>query len=165
LRASSRDTLDGVGHDDRPGQRRSLHHRQRDVARTRRQVDDEVIERAPIRPAQKLLNHRMQHWPAPDERLIAGIQKAHRNDLETVLLEWLDPVVYRLRRLIETEHQRPHWGRRHRRRSVQPCVRGRDKAIARFTDTVVLPTPPFPEPTAIVFLMPGIDWGCGGSAA
>ena len=28
--------------------------------------------------------------------------------------------------------------------------------IARFTETVVLPTPPFPEPTAIRFFTPGI---------
>src|SRR5579864_6031167 len=32
----------------------------------------------------------------------------------------------------------------------------RDSAIARFTATVVFPTPPFPEPTAIRFLTPGM---------
>src|SRR5918994_5267928 len=30
-----------------------------------------------------------------------------------------------------------------------------DNATARFTDTVVLPTPPLPAPTAITFLTPG----------
>jgi hypothetical protein len=30
-------------------------------------------------------------------------------------------------------------------------------AIARFTATVVLPTPPFPAPTAITFFTPGSD--------
>ena len=30
-------------------------------------------------------------------------------------------------------------------------------AMARFTATVVLPTPPLPAPTAITFLTPGID--------
>ena len=31
-------------------------------------------------------------------------------------------------------------------------------AIARFTDTVVLPTPPFPAPTAMMFFTPGMPW-------
>src|SRR6185295_15005001 len=35
-------------------------------------------------------------------------------------------------------------------------------ATARFTETVVLPTPPLPEPTAIRFCTPGIgSLGCG----
>ena len=32
----------------------------------------------------------------------------------------------------------------------------RASANARFTDTVVFPTPPFPAPTAITFFTPGI---------
>ncbi len=31
-------------------------------------------------------------------------------------------------------------------------------AMARFTETVVLPTPPFPAPTAMTFLTPGSGW-------
>src|SRR5437763_13301817 len=38
----------------------------------------------------------------------------------------------------------------------------RDSANARFTAKVVLPTPPFPDPTATIALTPGRGWGpCG----
>ena len=33
-----------------------------------------------------------------------------------------------------------------------------DKAMARFTDSVVLPTPPLPAPTAMMFFTPSIGW-------
>ncbi len=41
-----------------------------------------------------------------------------------------------------------------------------DKAMARFTATVVLPTPPLPAPTAITFFTPGSGGlPCSGAVA
>src|SRR5690242_21843402 len=41
--------------------------------------------------------------------------------------------------------------------SISPVLcPSRAREMARFTETVVLPTPPFPEPTAIRFFTPGI---------
>ena len=42
-----------------------------------REIDDEVIEFAPLHAAEKLLDHAVKHRPAPDERLVTGIQQAH----------------------------------------------------------------------------------------
>ena len=42
-------------------------------------IDDEIIELSPHYLAQKLLDDRMQHGTAPNQRFVAGIQKSDRN--------------------------------------------------------------------------------------
>src|ERR1700687_1861577 len=50
--------------------------------------------------------------------------------------------------------------------SIRPALYPNEASpTARLTDTVVFPTPPFPEPTAIRFLTPGIgSFGCSACA-
>ena len=60
------------------------------VAGARRQIDHEVIQLAPIHAAQELLDDAVQHRPAPHQRLVAGIEKPHRHQLDAVVLERLD---------------------------------------------------------------------------
>ena len=62
----------------------ALNQRELHITGAGRKIDDEVIEFAPLHAAKKLLNHAVKHWPAPDERLIAGIQQAHRNHFDSV---------------------------------------------------------------------------------
>src|SRR5665213_283884 len=49
------------------------------VSRAGGEVDDQVVEFSPQHAAQKLLHHAVQHWAAPDHRLIARIEQPHRN--------------------------------------------------------------------------------------
>ena len=98
LRASSSETSEGVVTTMAPRDRRRLDQRQLHVAGARRQVDDQVVEFAPIHAAQELLDHAVQHGPAPDQRLIAGVQEAHRHQLHAVLFERLDALAVRHRR-------------------------------------------------------------------
>ena len=72
------------GDDDGTGERRGLNQDELYVAGAGRQIDDEVIEVAPVDIAQELLNDAVEHRAAPDQRLVAGIQKPHRHDLHAV---------------------------------------------------------------------------------
>ena len=138
-----------------PDDRRGLDQRQLHVAGPRRQVDHQVIQFAPIHAAQELLDHAVQHRAAPHQRLVAGIQEAHRHELDAVLFERLDAIAERHRRLVDAHHER-HVGTVNVGVQQADLVAQRARAIARFTETVVLPTPPLPDPTAIRFLTPGI---------
>ena len=85
--AEHRDRLRGVeqgdvlrrADDDRAGERQHLRERQRDVARARGHVDDEVVERSPERVAEHLRDRAVEHRPPPDDRLARRHQKSHRH--------------------------------------------------------------------------------------
>src|SRR5262249_46392491 len=65
------------GASDRDG----LDERELNVAGAGREVDDEVVEFAPLHAAEKLRDDAVQHWAAPDDWLVAGIEQTHRNHL------------------------------------------------------------------------------------
>ena len=65
----------------RPGNRHHLNQRKLHVAGARRKIHDQVIQFAPNHAAQKLLHHAVKHRPAPDHRLVARIEQAHRDQL------------------------------------------------------------------------------------
>ena len=70
LRASIRLTSLRRGDDHRPGQRRALAQRELGVAGAGRQVDDEVIEFAPVDLGEERLHRLRDLRPAPDDRLL-----------------------------------------------------------------------------------------------
>jgi hypothetical protein len=82
LRASS-SAMSGAG------ERHALAQRELDVAGAGRHVDDQVVEVAPVRLAQQLLQRLHGHRAAPDHRLVAIDQEADGHDLHTVVLERL----------------------------------------------------------------------------
>jgi len=63
------------GDDDGAANRDALNQGELNVASARRQIHDEVVEFAPLRAAQKLLDHAVEHGTAPDERLVARMSK------------------------------------------------------------------------------------------
>ena len=86
LRASCKRNVAGRGDHDGAGQRHGLHQRDHDIARARRQIDDEVVELSPLHLAEKLLDDGMQHRPAPHQRLVARTEKSDRHHLQPVTL-------------------------------------------------------------------------------
>ncbi len=54
-----------------------LDERELHVACARRKVNEQVIEFAPFDAAKKLRDDAVEHWPAPNHRLVAGIQQTH----------------------------------------------------------------------------------------
>ena len=47
----------------------------------------------------------MQHGTTPDQRFVAGIEKAHRHEPDTVLLERLDALADGVRRFADAHHE------------------------------------------------------------
>jgi hypothetical protein len=87
--------------------RNALNQSQLNVARARRQIHDEVVEFAPLRAAQKLLNHAVEHGAAPDERFVAGIEQAHGNHFQAVGFDGDDGALVNGARLfVGAEHYR-----------------------------------------------------------
>ena len=87
LATSASDDRLGRRHQDRPGDRDGLGERQLRVGRARRQVDDEVVELAPVDVAQELLDRAADERAAPDDRLALGHEELDRDDLDAVALE------------------------------------------------------------------------------
>ncbi len=94
------------GDDHGAGERRGLNERELHVAGSGRQIDNQIIELAPIDAAQELLNHAVQHGPAPDQRLVAGIQEAHGHDAHAVFFERLDALADGVRLGADAHHER-----------------------------------------------------------
>src|SRR5579859_2059141 len=65
------------GDDDRARDSDGLNEGELHVAGAGREVDDEVIELAPLDTPQELRDDAVQHGAAPDHGLVAGIQQAH----------------------------------------------------------------------------------------
>src|SRR6185436_4999183 len=146
------------GDHDRARHRHALGHRQRHVAGAGRQVDDEVVELAPLHVAHELLHRAVQHRPAPDDRLVGRDQHAHRDHLDAVRRRRHDPLVGRdLRRVGDAQHLRDV-------RAVDVAVEQPDaRALPRERDREVhpvvdLPTPPLPAPTATMLRIPATCW-------
>ena len=87
LRASIRLTSCGVVTITAPDNGRGLRQRQLGVAGAGRQIDDQIIELAPVDVGQELLRGTVHHRPAPDDGLFRRHQKAHRHQLEAVAFE------------------------------------------------------------------------------
>src|SRR5215831_10573418 len=89
------------------GQRHSLHQRQCYVARSRRQVDDHVVEMAPFDKAQELTNDLVEHRSAPDDWLVARVEETHRDHLQPEGFERLNAVLSDHPRLrVHPQHER-----------------------------------------------------------
>ena len=88
-----RDILRG-GHDQRAAEGHLLAERQLHIARSRRQIDDEVIDSAPVGVAQKLGQRLRHHRPPPDHRLILVHQIAHRHGAQTMAHDGRQPPVW-----------------------------------------------------------------------
>src|ERR1700691_5338011 len=104
----------------------------------------------------------MQHRPAPDDRLVPRIKKSHRDHLQSVRLQWINAVFRAHLRLPPPPKQNGYFGPYTSASSKPTLFPIFASATARFTDSVVLPTPPLPEPTAIMASTPGN--GCGPGA-
>ena len=65
------------GDDHDLGARQELAHRERDVARARWHVDDEVVGLVPGHVGEELLERLVEHRPPPDDRLVLGDEEAH----------------------------------------------------------------------------------------
>ncbi len=67
------------GDDDRAGDGDRLDERELDVAGAGREVNEQVIELAPLDAAQELRDDAVEHGAAPDHRLVAGVEQTHRD--------------------------------------------------------------------------------------
>ena len=95
----------GRGDDDGTSDGDALDQRELDVTGAGRKIDDEVIEFAPLHAAEKLLDHAVKHRAAPDERLVAGIQQAHRDHFDSVGFDGNDGALVEGARLFDgAEH-------------------------------------------------------------
>ena len=71
LRPSCSDTSVGRGDDDGSGERHGLNQRDRHIAGARRQIDDQIVELAPIDALDEFADHLVEHGPAPHQRLVS----------------------------------------------------------------------------------------------
>ena len=107
LRASCNETSDGVDTTTAPVSGTVCTSDKRDVARARRQIDDEIVELSPLHETQKLPDDRVQHGPAPDDGLVAGIEKSDRDDFQPESLDRFNAVLANHARLVaHAQHQR-----------------------------------------------------------
>ena len=90
-RVEKGDVLRG-GHDHRTGQRHALSHGQLGVTGSRRHVDHQHVEFAPIDITQHLLQGTLHHGAAPDHRRVLLDQKAHGHELDAIGLHGAEPV-------------------------------------------------------------------------
>src|SRR5579875_2337059 len=94
------------GDDDRAGERNALHQRQLDVTGSGRQVDDEVVELAPLDLVQESSDQLGDERAAPDKRAAGVEQEDDRHQLDAVGFERHDAVLVELR-LVRVAHH--HW--------------------------------------------------------
>ena len=90
--ASSRATSWGVQTTTAPVSGSDLRQGQRNVAGSWRQVDHQVVERAPIDLAEELLHDPVEHGPAHDDGSLGFEQEAHRHQLEAAGLDRLNAI-------------------------------------------------------------------------
>ena len=88
-------------------ERNGLHQGQRNVSCARRKIDDHVIEFSPFDQAEKLADDLVQHGTAPDNGLVAGIEKSDGDDFQAERFNGLDAVFTDHARLgVHSKHQR-----------------------------------------------------------
>src|ERR1700746_4094856 len=81
-----------------------------DVTGAGRKVDNEIVEFAPLHAAQKLLDHAVKHGAAPDQRLVTGIEQAHRDHFDAVSFNGNDGALVECARLFDgAEHDGHVW--------------------------------------------------------
>ena len=104
---SRSDTSCGVVTSTAPEIGHGLRERQLRVGGARRQVDDEVVELAPVDVAQELRDRAADERAAPDDRLARGHEELDRDRLHAVPDQRHDLVVLGLAGLaLEAEHER-----------------------------------------------------------
>ena len=86
--------------DDGSGHRNALGHRQLHVTRPWRQVDDEIVQFAPVDVEQKLPDSARQHRPPPDGRLVGLDEERDRDNFDAVTLDRDDLLVLSVRLLV-----------------------------------------------------------------
>ena len=127
----------------------------------RRQVDHEVVELAPVDIAQELLDGATDERAAPHDGLALGHEELDGDDLDAVALEGRDLALGAGGgRAFDAHHQRDVGTRDVRVEQADAGAVHAPATTARFADTVLLPTPPLPEATAMMFLTPGTS-DCG----
>src|SRR6266446_639485 len=95
----------GRGDDDGAGDRDGLDQSELHVAGAGREIDDEMVELAPLHAAQKLRDHTMQHGTAPDHGLVAGVEQAHGDHFQAGDFHGDDALVHGGERLLRgAEH-------------------------------------------------------------
>ena len=57
-----------------------------------RQIDDEIVQVAPVDVEQALLQRLGGHWPAPDQRLVRLHEQPHRHELQAGSLRGFDSI-------------------------------------------------------------------------
>ncbi|KAG0192387.1 hypothetical protein DFQ28_009340 [Apophysomyces sp. BC1034] len=134
--------------DHRAGHRHALRERKLNVPGARRQVDDQVVQVAPVRLPEQLLERGRDHRAAPDHRVVLLDQESDRVGLHAVAFERghrltvfgrrpaLDAEHHRLRRAINVRVQhanRRAFGRQRKRQVrgggalADPALAGRDR--------------------------------------
>ncbi len=84
-----------------------LEHRQLGVAGARREVDDEVVECAPLDVLGELGDDLVDHRPAPDDRVVLAGQEGHAHQFHAVLFGRNERLVLGCtRRLVGVDHPR-----------------------------------------------------------
>ena len=78
------------GHKDASSNRHRLRQRELCIRGSRRQVNDEIVEVAPLHVAQELLNRATDKGAAPNDRLTLGDEELNGDDLDAVALDRLD---------------------------------------------------------------------------
>ena len=122
---------------------------------------------APLHVGEELIDRLHHHRAAPDHRRVGIGDEAEGHGLDAVALHRDDllVVLVDLRAPLDAEH---HLLRRAVDVGVEQadaCSRGRGATRARFVETVDLPTPPFPEATAMRYFTPSSAFGCDGIGA
>src|SRR5579859_13594 len=77
----------------RPADRDGLDQGDSHIAGAWRQINQKIIKGAPLNLLQELPDNRVQHGPAPDQRLIAGVEEAHGDRPYAMLLQRLQAVL------------------------------------------------------------------------
>ncbi len=88
------------------GARQQLPEREPDVAGSRRHVDQQVVERAPVDVGEELLERAMQHRSAPHDRAAVVEEEPDGHDLQVVRDRRHDHLVHDHRPLLDAEHAR-----------------------------------------------------------
>src|ERR1019366_2272537 len=98
------------GDDHRAGHGHALRQAQLHIARTRRQVDDEVVELAPFHLVEELAEPLGEHRPAPDHRLARLEDGPERHHLDAVRAQRPDALRFTWLRLRRDAHHDRHVG-------------------------------------------------------
>src|SRR5204863_5288491 len=92
------------GHDDGAADVERLGERQLGVAGAGREIDQEVVELAPLHVPHELLDHLHDDGTAPDRRRVALHDQPERHDLYAVTLERLNLAAPHLGLLVHAHH-------------------------------------------------------------